>query len=181
MLVTVHPKRASIRTSLEWEAPRWFNNLRLSHYRTPTEVKRALRFILSQGAQVERGVPKAKLDHAFFDCRVLCIAGEPRFVVVRQNSHEITNLHLGGWRGDLAALKAAMPAGAWESAMESCRKVAALYRSLHVGLDLMFEPGLTEHRVIEANAFGDLLPNLTLDGLSVYRWEIREAQARQRT
>ena len=79
---------------------------------------------------------------------------------------------------DGEALKAAMPAGAWEAAMQSCRKVAALYRSLHVGLDVMFEPGLARHRVIEANAFGDLLPNRSLDGHSVYGWEIREALKR---
>ncbi len=177
LLVTVSAKSAAIRTSLEWDAPRWFNNLRLSHYRTKAEVNRALAFVLTQGAQVELAIPKATLADAFFDCRVLCIAGEPRFVVVRQNQHEITNLHLGGWRGDLAALKAAMPPGAWDSAMESCRKVARLYRSLQVGIDLMFEPDLARHRVIEANAFGDLLPNLTLDGLSVYGWEIREAMS----
>lgn len=177
LLVLLSAKGAAIRTSLEWDAPRWFNNLKLSHYRTPAEVRRALDFILSQGAQVERAIPKAKLNGAFFDCRVLCIAGEPRFVVVRQNSHEITNLHLGGWRGDLDALKAAMPKKSWEAAMDSCRKVAGLYRQLQVGMDLMFEPNF-EHRVIEANAFGDLLPNLTLDGLSVYRWEIREALKR---
>lgn len=177
LLVFLSAKGAAIRTSLEWGAPRWFNNLKLSHYRTPAEVRRALDFVLAQGAQVERAVPKAKLNGAFFDCRVLCIGGEPRFVVVRQNSHEITNLHLGGWRGDLDALKASMPKKAWEAAMSSCRKVARLYRSLQVGLDVMFEPNF-EHRVIEANAFGDLLPNLTLDGLSVYRWEIREALSR---
>jgi glutathione synthase/RimK-type ligase-like ATP-grasp enzyme len=175
LLVTVSKTTALIRTSLEWAAPRFFNNLKLSHYRSRQDVHRALAFVLSQGAQVERAIPKAKLAGAFFDCRVLCIAGEPRFVVVRQNEHEITNLHLGGWRGDLAALQAAMPKGAWDAAMESCRRVAKLYRSLQVGLDLMFEPDLRAHRIIEANAFGDLLPNLTLDGLSVYRWEIREA------
>lgn len=175
LLVSVTARSAQIRTSLEWDAPRFFNNLRLSHYRTAPEVRRALAFVLEQGAQVERAIPKATLAGALFDCRVLCIAGEPRFVVVRQNEHPITNLHLGGWRGDLEALKAAMPKGAWEAAMQTCRNVAALYRSLHVGLDVMFEPGLERHRVIEANAFGDLLPNLTLDGLSVYGWEIREA------
>jgi hypothetical protein len=37
----------------------------------------------------------------------------------------------------------------------------------------MFEPGLRAHRVIEGNAFGDLLPNLTRDGLDVYGWQIR--------
>jgi len=30
--------------------------------------------------------------------------------------------------------------------------------------------------MLEANAFGDLLPNLERDGLSVYAWQIREAQ-----
>jgi hypothetical protein len=180
LLVSLSPTGAAIRTSLEWDAPRWFNNLKLSHYQSTEDVHRALRFVLEQGAQVERAVPKAKLGSAYFDCRVLCIAGEPRFVVVRQNEHPITNLHLGGWRGDLLALQAAMPDGAWDAAMASCRTVASLYRSLHVGLDVMFEPELRQHRVIEANAFGDLLPNLTLDGLSVYGWEIREAGMRSR-
>lgn len=175
LLVNVAARGAVIRTSLEWDAPRWFNNLQLSHYRTPDDVERALGFVLAQGAQVERAIPKAKLDDAFFDLRVLCIAGEPRFVVVRQNKHPITNLHLGGWRGDLGRLQAALPSGAWAALLETCRRVAALYRSLHVGLDVLLEPDLRTHRVIEANAFGDLLPNLTLDGRSVYRWELDEA------
>ena len=175
LLVSLTDAGATIRTSLEWEAPRWFNNLRLSHYRTKAEVDRALGFVLALDAQVELAIPKARLGGAYFDCRVLCIAGEPRFVVVRQNKHPITNPHLGGWRGEVSALQAAMPEGAWEAAMDSCRKVASLYRSLQLGLDVMFEPGLARHRVIEANAFGDLLPNLTLEGLSVYGWEIREA------
>jgi hypothetical protein len=29
------------------------------------------------------------------------------------------------------------------------------------------------HVVLEANAFGDLLPNLTANGLGVYDWEVR--------
>lgn len=175
LLLNVGSKSAVIRTSLEWDAPHWFNNLRLSHYQTPTDVARALAFVLEQGAQVERAVPKARLDGAYFDCRVLCIAGEPRFIVVRQNRHPITNLHLGGWRGSVDALRAALRPGAWEAMLATCRKVAALYRSLHVGLDVLFEEDFGQHRVIEANAFGDLLPNLSLDGRSVYRWEIDEA------
>lgn len=175
LLVSVGARNVEIRTSLEWDAPRWFNNLRLSHYRTPEETNRALAFILSQGAQVERAIPKGKLDDAFFDCRVLCIAGEPRFIVVRQSKHAITNLHLGGWRGDVEQLKAALVPGAWDSMLATCRKLAALYRSLHIGLDVMFEADLEAHRVIEANAFGDLFPGALLDGKSVYRWEIDEA------
>jgi hypothetical protein len=178
LLVTLGEEAASIRTSLEWDAPRWFNNLKLSHYRTPAQVSRALDFVLAQGAVVERAIPKARLDGAYFDCRVLCIERVPRFVVVRQNKHPITNLHLGGWRGDLAHLKAALAPGAWEAAMETCRRAASLYGSLHLGLDLLFEEDLSQHRLIEANAFGDLIPNLAVDGRSVYRWEIDEALKR---
>jgi hypothetical protein len=177
LLVTIGAKGAVVRTSLEWDAPRWFNNLRLSHYRAPADVARALEFVLAQGAQVERAIPKARLAGAFFDCRVLCIAGEPRFVVVRQNTHPITNLHLGGWRGSVDELRATLEPGAWERMLATCRKVASLYRSLHLGLDVLFEEDLLHHRVIEANAFGDLLPNLTLEGRSVYRWEIEAALA----
>ncbi len=164
-----------VRTSLEWDAPRWFNNLKVRHLRRAAEIDRALGFILSQGAHVEQGIAKARLGDAFFDLRVLCIAHEPRFIVVRQNVLPITNLHLGGFRGELSALKEKVDAEAWGAAMETCRKVARLYRSLHVGIDLMFEADFRSHRVLEANAFGDLLPNLSVDGLDVWEWQIREA------
>lgn len=173
--VTFDEEGPLVRTSLEWAAPRWFNNLKVRHLRRPKDIDRALGFILSQGAQVERGVPKARVGELFFDLRVLCIAGEPRFVVMRQSPLPITNLHLGGTRGDVQALQQRVGEEAWALAMETCRGVARLYRSLHVGIDLLFEPNLVSHRVVEANAFGDLLPNLTLEGLSVWEWQIREA------
>lgn len=166
---------ATVRTSLEWAAPRWFNNLKLRTYRTREDVERALAFVLAQGAQVEKSIEKARLGGAYFDCRVLCIAGQPRFVVARCNRHPITNLHLGGWRGDVGQLKASMAPGHWEAAMETCRGVARLYASLHVGIDLLFEPGFARHRVVEANAFGDLLPNLAVDGRTVPEWLVAEA------
>ena len=101
-----------------------------------------------------------------FDTRVLVVAGEPAFTVVRTSSHPITNLHLGGTRGDPAIV--ADVAG---PAHESCRRIARLYAgTLHIGVDVLYEPGLRAHRVLEANAFGDLLP-----GLGVYEHELRAA------
>lgn len=159
-------------TTIEVARTGWYNTLRLQHVRDRARIEELVGFLLREGAQVERAVPKARFAGAFFDLRVLCVAGEPAFTVVRQNRHPITNLHLGGWRGDLDALRNEIPTDAWDAAMASCRKVAGLYRALHVGIDLMFEPQWAGHRVIEANAFGDLLPNLTRDGKSVWEWEV---------
>lgn len=165
-------------TTIEVARDGWFNNLQMRHVRARSRIDELLTFLLNEGAHVEQALPKAQLNGAYFDLRVLCIDGEPGFIVLRQNQHQVTNLHLGGWRGDLAALRSLVAPEPWEAAMESCRQAAGCYRALHVGIDLMFEPGLSAHRIIEVNAFGDLLPNLEINGLSVYETEIRAALKR---
>ncbi len=165
-------------TTIEQAPDGWFNNLRMQDVRDPARIEELVDFLFREGAHVEHTVPKAKLDGAFFDCRVLCLEREPAFIVVRQNNHQVTNLHLGGWRGDLSHLRQHVPPDAWEAAMDSCRRVAGCYGALHVGIDLLFEPDFTAHRVIEVNAFGDLLPNLVVNGLSVYETEVDAAVAR---
>jgi hypothetical protein len=149
-----------------------FNSLQLQRLDTRPDVDELLDWLLGEGAQIERAIAKAQLDRRTFDLRVLVIAGEPAFCVVRQSRHPITNLHLGGTRGDLDALRNQVPEPVWAAAMHSCQRVFQQHACLHVGVDLLFESGLRGHRVIEANAFGDLLPGLTRAGLSVYEWEL---------
>jgi len=149
-----------------------FNCLRLQALRERDAVDELLAWLLGEGAQIERAIVKARLDRRTFDLRVLVIAGQPNFCVVRQSSHPITNLHLGGSRGELEALRDLIEPAAWDQAMASCTRVFACHRCLHVGVDLLFEPNLRRHRIIEANAFGDLLPGLTYAGRSVYEWEL---------
>ncbi|NOK17874.1 STM4014 family protein [Corallococcus carmarthensis] len=165
----------SLLTSLHRGATGWFNSLKVRRVTDARDVDAVLSFLLREGSQVEESRPKARLGGDMFDCRVLAVRGEPAFTVVRQSRLPITNLHLGGYRGDLEAFHAAVPPRELEAAMESCRAVARAHECLHVGIDLMFEDFFHGHRVLEANAFGDLLPGLTRDGLSVYDWEIREA------
>lgn len=167
----------TLMTTMRWEGDGWANSLKVQRVSEPRAMDRVIDWILAEGAQIERFVPKARFDRAYFDLRVLCVAGAPAFVVMRQAHHPITNLHLGGWRGDLERLRAAIPPGAWDAAMESCRRAAALYPCHHVGIDLMFTPRLDDHRIIELNAFGDLLPGLTRDGLDVYGFEIAHRPA----
>lgn len=157
----------------------WFNSLRVQRLSRPEQIEAALSFILEQGAHVEKAAPKARLDGAWFDLRVLVIDGAAPFTVVRQSRHPITNLHLGGWRGDLASLVRAAPPGALDAAYETCKAAAKLQGCFHVGLDLLFTPRLNTHRVIEANAFGDLLPNVSFEGRSVYAHQVHRLNLRR--
>jgi len=166
-------------TTTEMTPSAWYNSLRLRRISHRARIDELLTFLLREGSQIERQVPKARLAGAFFDCRVLAVAGEPAFTVVRQSRHPITNLHLGGWRGDLAQLRRELPGETWQRALRTCRKVAGLHRTHQLGIDLMFEPGLRGLRVLEANAFGDLLPGLTREGMDVYEWQIHRARERR--
>ncbi|MGC4116946.1 MAG: STM4014 family protein [Myxococcales bacterium] len=168
------PRGDFLMTTIEATRTGWYNSLKVRRIDHPRLLSEVVGFLLREGSQIEEEVPKARLDGAFFDCRVVVVAGEPAFLVVRQNKHPITNLHLLGWRGERASLDRDVPPELFAAAMQSCKTVWKAHGCLHVGVDVMFEHGYTGHRVIEANAFGDLLPNLTRDGLSVYEWEIRE-------
>lgn len=154
-----------------------FNSLRVNRVTDPVAIARILWFLVEEeGAHVERTVPKARLGGLQFDCRVVMVDHEPAFVVVRQSTHPITNLHLGGRRGRLDQLFDACPGPVWEAAMADCRTVSRRYGGLHLGVDVLFERRFTGHRIIEANAFGDLLPGITRSGWSVYETEILAAE-----
>jgi hypothetical protein len=76
----------------------------------------------------------------------------------------MTNLHLGGTRGDLDAVRAAVEAagGSWTEALALCERAAACFPdTLCVGVDLLPATGWRRFAVGEVNAFGDLLPRLT--------------------
>ena len=160
-------------TTVEDTGRKRFNTRKLQRLTTKPAIDRLLTFLLAEGSQIERAIPKAQLEGRSFDLRVLTIDGVAAFVVVRTSPHPITNLHLGGQRGSVEELRAQLPAAAWDAAMASCIAVQQHSGAFLVGVDVMFEPGFAAHRVIEGNAFGDLLPNLERDGLDVYGWQIR--------
>lgn len=175
-LFTHTATREEVVTTIEDTGRARYNTRKLQRLVARDRIDRVLGFILGEGAHVERSIPKAKLATAeggrYFDLRVLAVDGVAAFVVMRTAPHPITNLHLGGLRGDVAALRERVSPAAWDAAMASCVAVQRATGAFHVGVDLMFEPDLTRHRVIEGNAFGDLLPNLERDGLDVYGWQI---------
>ena len=160
-------------TSIEREGDRLFNSLRVRDYRDEAAVASMVDRLAPDGLHVERWFPKAGLNGRVVDLRVAVVAGRASHVVVRASRSPMTNLHLGGARGDLAALKAAAGESAYRSAMLTCERVAALFPGcLQVGVDLMFAPDWRRHAVAEVNAFGDLLPGLLVGGRDTYAEQV---------
>ena len=151
----------------------WFNTRRLARISRPDRIREIVDGLCAEGVHAELEVPKASVGGAAFDLRVVAVAGEPAFTVARCSHLPITNLHLGGWRGDLDEIRARIPEEVWAEAMADVRRVASDYGGLHLGCDVLIERGYRGHRVIEANAFGDLLPGLVdAAGRPVYDAEI---------
>ena len=85
----------------------------------------------------------------------------------------MTNLHLLNERAEASAIRDRMRPKAWAELLSTCRRVAFLFpRTLHVGIDIAVGPGYRSHVVLEANAFGDLLNDVTDNGLNTYEAEV---------
>ncbi|MFD3488453.1 STM4014 family protein [Streptomyces sp. NPDC058665] len=183
------PGRVRATTSVERDAAgRLFNSLRVRRLTTEPEVAAIVDALAPDGLHVERWLPKAMLNGRATDLRVVVVAGRATHAVVRTSSSPMTNLHLGGSRGDLNAVREAAEAasggGGWRAALEICEQAAACFPGTHcVGVDLLPATGWRRFAVGEVNAFGDLLPGLTglpgsgAEGLDTYGAQIASLRA----
>jgi glutathione synthase/RimK-type ligase-like ATP-grasp enzyme len=178
-LETASGGRLRATTSAESEDGRLHNSLRVRRITAEAEAAALVDALAPDGLHIERWLPKATSDGRACDLRVLVVGGRATHAVVRTSRWPMTNLHLGGARGDLAAAMAeAGPAG-WAEALRICERAAACFPgTLAVGVDLL--PGTRWDRfaVAEVNAFGDLLPRLTglpggpAEGLDTYQAQL---------
>ena len=155
-------------------------------YESETEVAALVDALAPDGLHVEAWLPKASIGGRAFDLRVVVVAGTPTHAVVRTSRHPMTNLHLGGARGDLSAVRERLGEDGWRRALEICARAAACFPgSLMVGVDLLVGVGGRRLAVAEVNAFGDLLPGLTglpgggAEGLDTYTAQIVAALGRE--
>ena len=156
-----------------------FYNSRLVRRVEDAGMYRAIQFVLNEGAIVQRGIPMAQIDGQNFDVRVVCVYGKPAATIFRLSPHPMTNLHLGGTRGDYAQCRAAIPTRDWLDALDHCSDAAACFDSAVAGVDLLFERGFRRHYVLEVNAFGDFFPGwIDARGRSVHALEIEATAAR---
>ncbi|MCX4984673.1 STM4014 family protein [Streptomyces sp. NBC_00572] len=158
-----------------------FNSLRVRRYTSEHEVAAIVDALAPDGLHVERWLPKAAQGGRAADLRVVVIDGRATHAVLRTSRSPMTNLHLGGTRGDLDAARAAIAgAGArWSDALDVCERAAAVFPGTRcVGVDLLPATGWRRFAVGEVNAFGDLLPGLTglpgsgAEGLDTYAAQV---------
>jgi hypothetical protein len=158
---------------------KFYNNLKLRVYHQPHAIRRAVDFLCRETAHVEQWLPKAHQMGRNFDLRVVAIAGDPSHIVIRTSLSPITNLHLGNRRGDRELLKRVMGPKKWQSLLDMARQAAnAFPDTLCVGLDVLLKPGFRNPTILEANAFGDLLPGVTHKRLNTYETSIKTLVAR---
>jgi len=187
---TAGPGRIRATTSVERDrAGRLHNSLRVRRCTTEREVAAIVDALAPDGLHIERWLPKATQGGRAADLRVVVVDGRATHAVVRTSSSPMTNLHLGGARGDLAAVRAAVEAagGSWGDALAVCERAAAAFPdTLCVGVDLLPLTGWRRFAVGEVNAFGDLLPRLTglpgsgAEGLDTYAAQIAAVLERAR-
>lgn len=164
-LETAGGGRVQATTSVERDAEgRLFNSLRVRRYGSEREVAALVDALAPDGLHIERWLPKASLHGRVADLRVVVVAGRATHAVVRTSRSPMTNLHLGGLRGDLTAARAATEAAGsgWARILAVCERAAACFGGVsRVGVDLLPSTGWRRFAVGEVNAFGDLLPGLT--------------------
>jgi glutathione synthase/RimK-type ligase-like ATP-grasp enzyme len=153
---------------------RFYNSLKINRYKRHTDIRRVIDFILEEGAYAEEWIPKATLDGQVFDVRIVVVDDEPTFILPRLSNGPITNLHLGNRRGNVDRLWHLMGDASFDSMTSTAQRAVNTVQAFYAGVDVLIPSGIGNPRVLEINAFGDLLPGLTDDiGDDTYTNELK--------
>ncbi|PLY41876.1 hypothetical protein CSZ94_13655 [Janthinobacterium sp. ROICE36] len=143
---------------------RLFNVKRMARYETQHDIAALVDALAAQQLYAEAWLSKPRCGDSHYDLRVVTVAGQPAHRVARIGDQMMTNLHLDNRRGDAAFLLNTADMQALE---ETAVLAARAFPHSHVtGYDLVVRQG--QARVLEANAFGDLLPGLLWQGADTY-------------
>jgi glutathione synthase/RimK-type ligase-like ATP-grasp enzyme len=159
---------------------RLYNQRRIRTWRGASEVRRLVDAVCGERCLAQVWIPKAGIHGRPFDLRVVVIGGKARHVMLRLGRGPMTNSQLLGGKGDVAELRRKMGEESWLQLLSHCEAAMArcFPRSLYAGLDVLVEPDFRTTRILEINAFGDLLPRMLHEGRDTYEWEILEALRR---
>ncbi|MGK5023259.1 STM4014 family protein [Janthinobacterium sp. RB2R34] len=149
---------------------RLFNVKRITRHDNAADIATLINTLAAQQLYAEAWLDKPRCGDSHYDLRVVAIAGQPMHRVARMGTQMMTNLHLDNQRGEVSTLLDAADIAAMEAAT---RQAALAFPASHVtGYDLVVRRG--QAHVLEANAFGDLLPGLLWQGLDTYGMQMRD-------
>ncbi|MEY9909076.1 hypothetical protein ABIA35_005310 [Catenulispora sp. MAP12-49] len=137
-----------------------YNSLRVRTYLRDPDIDDLLGVLALDGLHAEQWVRKLSMAGRECDLRVVTVGGRATHAVVRTSTSPMTNLHLGGQRGDLARFRVLVGDERWQAILDLAESAAACFPGVHcLGIDVL--PGADGlDRIGEVNAYGDLLPNL---------------------
>jgi len=145
-------------------AIRLFNVKRIRRHEQAADIAALVDALAAQALYAEAWLDKPRCGAGHYDLRAVAIAGQPAHRVARMGTQMMTNLHLDNLRGDTAALLDDADMAALEAAVRQAAR--AFPASRVAGYDMVVRRG--QAHVLEANAFGDLLPGLLWNGHDTY-------------
>lgn len=152
---------------------RFYNSRKIRRYEDHQDIRMLVDFLCAHGVHVEEWIPKDTIAGKPYDLRILSIAGTSAHSIARLGNSPITNLHLLNDRMDSVSVLQRVPQLTLQKLESDVRSAAKLFDgSLHVGLDVLITRNRRKHVVLEANAFGDLLPDVLHNGVDSYTAEI---------
>lgn len=160
------------------DGDRYYNCLKIKKYTARETIRNIVDFLFNQGAMAESWIPKAQHEGRSYDLRVVAIAGQRRHAIARLSRSPMTNLHLGNQRCTVDELEWSSSTMLGIDALVT-QTMQAFPRSLYAGLDILLPRNGKAPVLLEANAFGDLLPNLLDHGDDTYLAEIKAVLHRQ--
>ena len=132
------------------------------------QIRRFINAVCAERAIAQVWFPKAGWRGQRVDFRVMVIGGKARHIIPRLSDQPMTNLQMGGRRGDVGAIRAHAGEN-WDAFIRQCeRAFAAFPGNSYAAFDLLPRPDWTRAAIAEANAFGDLLPGCLHDGRDTY-------------
>ncbi len=182
MAYQLHPRGESAITTVERVRENGetllYNSRRIRHYTKSAEIADIINILCAESVQVEEWLPKARINNRPFDLRVVVIGGEAQHLVMRIGKSPMTNLHLGSDRDNFDTFICLVDESNWLKMKQTCEVAAAVFpNSLYCGIDLLVYPDLKRHSIIEINAFGDLIPGTTYQGMDTYTSEVKVVMA----
>jgi glutathione synthase/RimK-type ligase-like ATP-grasp enzyme len=155
-------------TTMRRVGGRYVNTKRVQRYRHAGEIAALIDTLAADEAYVEAWIPKPRTAGGNYDFRVVVIDGEPQHRIARVNDAPMTNLHLDARR---AAVDEVLDEAGQRALLRTARMAARAFPRSHlIGLDIVVRGARAW--VLEANAFGDLLPRLQWNGRNTYEAQL---------